>query len=76
LPLELPLELRMIEIARMHFVEVGVDRDGAMHELNADLDPVALCPRIEAQQRMLVEAQLGENAVEAGIGGVGHAGRL
>src|SRR5215469_851798 len=74
LPLKLPLKLRVIEIAGMQFVEIGVHRHGAMRELNADLDPVAFGARIEAEQRVLVEAQLGEHAVEAGIGDVGHGG--
>jgi hypothetical protein len=62
----------MIEIAGMHFINVGVDGRRAIHELDADFDPFALRACVEAQQRMLVEAQLGEDAVEAWIGAVGH----
>src|SRR5437016_903844 len=74
LPLKLPLKLRVVEIAGMHFVHVGVDGHRAMHELDADFDAFALRSRVEAQQRMLVETQLGEHAVEAGTHGLGHEG--
>ena len=72
LPLELPFELRVIQIARMHFIKVGMHGHGAMHELDADLDAIALGLRAETQQGVLIEAQLLEHAVKPGVGSVGH----
>ena len=65
LALEAPFELRMVEIAWVEVEIVGVHGDGFIFELDDDLNPFALGMRGEIQERVLVEAELGEDAVEA-----------
>jgi hypothetical protein len=73
LALEAPLELRMVEIARMKIEIVCVYGNGRVFELDNDLSSFPLGARGEVQERMLVETQLSEDAIEAGVGGFGHA---
>ena len=72
LALEGPLKLRMIQVARMQIEIIGVDWDIGILELDDDLDSVAFGPRGEVQQRMLVQAQLSEDALQAGGRRIGH----
>src|ERR1035441_1119107 len=65
LALEGPLELRIVEIARMHLEVIGVDR--RISETGPDdyFDGLAFGARIELDQRMLVELELLLHAQEA-----------
>jgi len=56
LTLEGPLELRMIEVARVQIKIVSVYRNVRILELDDDLNAITLGPRMESQQRMFVEA--------------------
>ena len=67
LALEGPLELGMVQVARMQVEIVGVHRDCRRLELDDDLDAFALVAGGKIQQRVLVEAELGEDAVETSI---------
>jgi hypothetical protein len=53
---------------------VGVHGDGFVFEFDDDLDAVSLGARRKVQKRMLIQAKLGQDAVEAGVGRVGHPG--
>jgi len=64
LALKSPLELRVVEIARMHFENVRMNRNRRVPELDKDFYRFAFCPRREVQQRMLVETQLVPHALE------------
>ena len=74
LALEAPFELRVVEVARVQVEIIRVHRDRGVFELDDDFHAFALGARGEVQQRMLVEAELGEDSVEAGGGGLGHRG--
>ena len=65
LALKSPLELRVVEIAGMHFENVGVNRNRRVSELDKDFYRLPFCLRGEVQQRMLVETQLVPHALEA-----------
>jgi hypothetical protein len=65
LALKAPLELRIVEIARMEFEVVGVNRDVFVLELDDDFNAFTLRARREIQQWMFVEAQLSEDPLEA-----------
>jgi hypothetical protein len=58
LALEGPLELRVVEIARMQLEVVRVDRRIGETRTNDHLDRVALGAGVEFHQRVLVEAEL------------------
>ena len=58
LPLERPLELRVLEIARMQLEVVGVYRRVTEPRANDDFHRFALGARVELDERMLVEAKL------------------
>ena len=51
---------------------VGVHGDGFVFELDDDLDAVSLGACGEVQERMLVKAELRQDAVEARVGRLGH----
>src|SRR4029077_4382906 len=72
LALEAPFKLRMVEVAGMEIEIISVHRHGSVSELDDHLHAFALGPRREIQQRMLVEAELRENTVEARGSGFGH----
>jgi hypothetical protein len=76
LALEAPFELRVVEVARVQVEIVGVDWNRFVFELDDDLDAFAFGAGGKAQQWMLVEEELSEDAVEAGVGGLRHRGRL
>ena len=65
LALKAPLELRIVEIARMKLEVVGVNRDVFVLELDDDFNAFTLRARREIQQWMFVEAQLSEDPLEA-----------
>ena len=65
LPLEGPLELRVIEIAGMQFEVVGVNGRLGKARTDDHLDGVAFGTSVEFNQRMLVEAQLLVHACKA-----------
>ena len=73
LALEAPFELRVIEIAGMEVEVIGVDGNRGIVELDDDFHAIAFGAGGEVQQRMLVELELGEHAVEAWVGGFGHS---
>ena len=62
LALEGPLKLRIVEIARMQVVVVGVDHGLGKARTQDNLDAVALRPRTERHQRMLIQLELIEDA--------------
>lgn len=63
LTLERPLELRMVEIARVQIEVVGVNRDIRILELDDHFNGFPFPTGIEIEQRMLVKTQLGEDAI-------------
>ncbi len=67
LALEAPLELGMVEVARVQFEIVGMHLHIRIFEADDDFDSLAFFPRIEGQQRVLVKAKLLENALQAGV---------
>jgi hypothetical protein len=73
LALEAPFELGVVEVAGMKIEIVDVHGDGFVFELDDDLDAVFLGARGEIQEGMLVEAELGLDAVEARVCTFGHA---
>ena len=73
LALEAPLELRVVEVAGVEIEIVGVHGNGFVFELDDDLDAVPLGARGKVQERMLVEAELSLDAVEARVCTFGHA---
>jgi hypothetical protein len=73
LSLEALFELGVVEVAGMEIEIVGVHGDGFVLELDDDLDAVSFGAGGEIQERMLVEAELGEDAVEARVCTFGHA---
>ena len=67
LTLKGPLELRMIEIAWMQVEVVRVHRDGGLSELNDDFYALALRLRAEIEQRMFIQAQLIQHALQSAV---------
>ena len=51
---------------------VSVHRNRFILELDDDLDPFALAPRREVQQRVFVQPQLRKHALQANLGGTWH----
>jgi hypothetical protein len=74
LALKAPLELRVIQIAGVKIEVVGVDGNAFVLKLDDDFNSLAFGSRGEVQKGMLVEAKLGEHAVEARTGFGGHKG--
>jgi hypothetical protein len=74
LALEAPLELRIVEVAGVEVEVVGVDGDGGVLELDDDLDAFSFGAGGEVEEGMFVKAELGEDAVEAGVGDFRHRG--
>lgn len=71
LPLEAPLELRVLQIARMQLEVIGVYLYRRILEANDDLDGFALRACVESQQRMLVKTQLPQHSLQSGVS-IGH----
>ena len=72
LALEAPFELRVIEVAWMKIEIISVHRNGFIFELDDDFDTVVLGARGKIQERMIVEAQLRQDAFETGVSGFRH----
>jgi hypothetical protein len=73
LALEAPLELRIIQVAGMKLEVIRVHRNTWVFEFDDDFDCIACGPRREIEQRVLVEPELLENAVEPRITYLRHA---
>jgi hypothetical protein len=73
LALESPFELGMVQVAGMELEIIGVYGDIRIFELDDDLDAFALVAGGEVEQGMLVEAKLGEHAVETWVGRPWHS---
>jgi hypothetical protein len=71
LALKAPLELRVVEIARVQIEIIGVNGNVFVFELDDGFNSLALGPSRKIQQRMLVECELSEDAVES-RGGLSH----
>jgi len=56
LALEGPLELGMIEVARVDVKDIGVHRHGRVLKMNGNFDAVSLSMRSKGEQGMIVEA--------------------
>ena len=72
LALEAPFELGVVEVAGMEIEIVGVHGDGFVFEFDDDLNSVSFGACGKVQEGMLVEAELGLNAVEARVCTFGH----
>src|SRR5262249_32547373 len=72
LALKGPLELRMIQIARVHIKQIGMHGYWRVLEVNDYLDCLTLCPRRELQQRVLVETQLLQYFFQPRLSGFRH----
>jgi hypothetical protein len=72
LALKAPFELRIVQVTRMKIEVVGMHGERWVSELDNHFYTVAFGARGKIQQRVLVEAELGEDAVEAGIRGFRH----
>src|SRR4051794_30327281 len=72
LPLEAPLELRIVQISRMEIEIVRMHWNAVILELDDDLHALVLRACREGQQRMLIQAQLREYAVQSWLSGFAH----
>src|SRR5579872_5639549 len=72
LSLEGPFELRIVEVPRMKVEVIGMNRNALVLELDDDLDAIALGARRKVQQRMLIQPQLREHALETRTIGFRH----
>jgi len=70
LMLQVPGELRMVEIAGVNRKHVGMNRDGRVLEVDQNLDLSVIFAGGKREQGMLVEAKVIENFFERG--GVWH----
>jgi hypothetical protein len=73
LALKSPFKLRMVQVPRMKLEIVGMDGNVRILEFDDDLYAFALAAGGEVEQRVLVEAKLGEHAVEASVGRFWHS---
>jgi hypothetical protein len=72
LALKAPFKLSIVEVARVHIKIISVHRHGWIFELNNYFHAISLGARRKIQQRMLVKAELIENAIQASIDSFGH----
>ena len=72
LALEAPFKLRIVQVTRVQIEVIGVDRDGRILELDHQLNALALGASREIEQRMLVKAELGEDAFDPDMRTVDH----
>jgi hypothetical protein len=72
LSLEAPFELGVVEVAGMEIEIVGVHRDGFVFEFDDDLNSVSFGACGKVQEGMLIEVELGLDAVEARVCTFGH----
>jgi len=76
LPLEGPFELRMIQVTRMELEVVGMHGDTRILELNDDFHSLAFSLSGKIEQRVLIQPELGKNAIQSGIAYGRHASIL
>src|ERR1700738_2615644 len=67
LALKAPFKLSIVEVAGMHIKIISVHRHGWIFELNNYFHAISFGARREIKQRMLVESQLIEYAIQASI---------
>ena len=67
LALKGPLELRVVQVARMKLKVVGVHRHAWIFEANDHFHRLAAELRVEGEQRMLVKRELIQNTLQARI---------
>ena len=67
LVLQMPGELRMIEVAGMNRKHVGVNWDGRVFQIDQHFDHAVVFSRGKSEQRMIVEPQVIENFLQ-GVG--------
>jgi len=72
LTLEAPFELRVVKVAGMEIKVISMNWGVFVFELDDDLDAFAFLTCGEVQQGMFVEAQLRQDALEAGINRFWH----
>ena len=72
LTLQAPLELRVVKIPRMQVKVVSVHRDGWISKLDNQLHTIAPGASGEIQQRVLIKAELSEDAFQTWIVTFGH----
>ena len=72
LALKAPFKLSIVEVTRVHIKIISVHRHGWIFELNNYFHTISLGARRKIQQRMLVKAELIENAIQASIDSFGH----
>jgi len=65
LALKGPLELRVVQVARMELKVVGVHRHAWIFEANDHFHCLAAQLRVEGEQRMLVKRELIQNTLQA-----------
>ena len=73
LALKAPFEVGMVEVARMKIEVIRMNRNRCVFELDDDFHALALGASRKIQQRMFVQAKLGDYAVETAIRSFGHA---
>src|SRR5271165_3783572 len=69
LVLQMPGELRMIEVAGMDRKHIGVNGDGRVLQVDQNFDRSTVLARGKGEQRMLIELQMVEDSLQ----GIGHA---
>lgn len=73
LALERPLELRMIKVPGMKLKIISVHRNTRIFEFNDDFHALGLGARAEVEQRMFVQPELVQNALQTvAVGGGRH----
>ena len=72
LALKAPFKLSIVEVAWVHIKIISVHRHGWIFELNDYFHAISLGARRKIQERMLVKAELSENAIQASMGSFGH----
>ncbi len=72
LPLEGPLELGVIQVARVKLEVVGMHGYVGILELDNDLHALPFPASVEGEQGVFVQAELGKDPIKTRIGGAGH----
>jgi tetratricopeptide (TPR) repeat protein len=73
LALETPFELGMIQIAGMQIEVIRVHGYRRIPELDDHFHALSLSASREIKQGVLIQPQLGENAVQSWVGSIGHS---
>src|SRR5688572_5147283 len=66
LALKSPLELRMLQVARMHLEQISMQAEILLGAIDHDLDRAILLAAAQAEQRMLILGKLALDALESG----------